>query len=398
MVSYTPPTVGGDANVWGTKLNLALAAIAAAVDANTAAIAALGTTGTATNPVVQNTSVTNITSTTADIDWDAPSTQDNRGAPTGYTVRRQSVQGTSTMFTTTTGMLLGGLTPSMQYTITVSPYFANGTSGGSSTVIFFTSANTGTGGGSGNPPGDGPMPNGDGAYTFTGRNYLEISDHSDFSITTTGSLSVECWFKPSVLNFQYSDNGYIHFMGKGTSGQHEWTCRIYNQSNSESRPNRVSGYAFALAGNLGNGSYWEGGVRQQNYTPPAMNTTDWVHYGLTFNTTNNRIRLYRNGIMTDTDGLTSGYVTITLGNGTAPVKIGTRDGASFFQGMIGKVAFYNTEKTAADFLDHYELMIDQDTGYDAAILAESGLTHYYPIEPGHLTDDQGSQDATAKNA
>lgn len=51
----------------------------------------------------------------------------------------------------------------------------------------------------------------------------------------------------------------------------------------------------------------------------------------------------------------SGY-DITPANGTAPVRLATRDFNSFFQGSIAKVAFYPYEVSAAVLARHYRKM------------------------------------------
>jgi len=45
------------------------------------------------------------------------------------------------------------------------------------------------------------------------------------------------------------------------------------------------------------------------------------------------------------------------GNGTAPLRIGTRDGGSYFiKGTIGKVAVYGHELSSSNVLEHYQEM------------------------------------------
>ena len=59
--------------------------------------------------------------------------------------------------------------------------------------------------------------------------YIEIPDHADFSVATTGQLCVSAWIRPDVLTFPVSQStGYVHWMGKGEAGQHEWMFRMYN--------------------------------------------------------------------------------------------------------------------------------------------------------------------------
>lgn len=176
------------------------------------------------------------------------------------------------------------------------------------------------------------------AYRFNGNAYLEFADHNDFSVSTTNQLSISVWQKPSVLDFDHHEGGYVHWMGKGTPNQHEYVMRIYNQTNlpGENRPSRTSGYIFNLNGGLGTGSYVQ----------ESLNTTDWIHFVLVFNTQTGLVKLYKNGVLRDTD-LYSDY-NIVPGNGTAPLRIGTRDFNSYFQGDIDDVKIYNRELSATE--------------------------------------------------
>jgi hypothetical protein len=51
----------------------------------------------------------------------------------------------------------------------------------------------------------------------------------------------------------------VYILGKGETGKQEYALRIYSLVNTESpvRPNRISAYAFNLAGGLGSGAYFQ---------------------------------------------------------------------------------------------------------------------------------------------
>lgn len=198
-----------------------------------------------------------------------------------------------------------------------------------------------------------PLPNGDPATRFNGSSqYVEIRDAADLSVPTTGVLTIEAWMRPDVLQFpNQQSSGYVHWMGKGVSGQHEYVSRMYSRQNQENRPNRISGYSFNLSGGLGAGSYFQ----------DPVTVGQWIHYTLIINTKNRSsayptgyTKIYKNGVLRDQDSL-QGY-NITPGNGTAPLRIGTRDFASYFQGAVGKVAIYNYELTAATLSEHFNAM------------------------------------------
>lgn len=196
--------------------------------------------------------------------------------------------------------------------------------------------------------GEAILPNGETASIFNGfDNYFQVPDNNYLEVTRTGILTIEAWFRPDTLNFAHTEgDGYVHWMGKGTSSNQLWTARIYNQSSAD-RPNRISGYCFNLSGGLGAGSYFQ----------DAVTAGAWIHYVLVINTVNTSstyttgyVKLYKNGVLRDQDAL-SGY-SIVPGNGSAPLRIATRDFASYFKGAIGKVAIYDYELTAAQLLAH----------------------------------------------
>lgn len=198
------------------------------------------------------------------------------------------------------------------------------------------------------------MPNGDKALAFDGASsYVEVADNDDLSPSTTGRFTLEAWMRPDTLEFDNEEgSGYVHWMGKGTTNNQEYLARMYSYTNSESRPNRISGYAFNASGGLGVGSYFQ----------DTVNVGEWIYYTLIINTVDvgssyptGYTKIYKNGAERDQDDLSS--LSIVPSNGSAPFRIGTRDFASFFEGAIGKVAIYNYELTATQIFHHYRQMV-----------------------------------------
>jgi hypothetical protein len=201
------------------------------------------------------------------------------------------------------------------------------------------------------------LPNGDiGTVTdgFTG--FLEIPDSDLFSINTSKLLTVECWTRPDTTNHPKNDGTkYVNFFGKGTPNQHEWTWRVYNEINDEvpPRPWRISGYAFNLSGNLGSGSYFEDQIK------PG----EWMHIGLVIDMRQSPAyptgftKIYKNGVMRKQVALASHNVIPD--NGTAPVRIGTREGGikSHFVGAFGHAAIYDYALSAESMVQRYEEMM-----------------------------------------
>ena len=96
------------------------------------------------------------------------------------------------------------------------------------------------------------------AFYFNGvDSVLIVRDHDDFSVDTTGFLSISVWVRPEgtasnedgeLLYGHKQGSGYVHWFGKGdASGEHgnrEWSFRIYSADNTETpnRHNRMSFY------------------------------------------------------------------------------------------------------------------------------------------------------------
>lgn len=221
-----------------------------------------------------------------------------------------------------------------------------------------------------NHPGITSMPDGDGALVFNGTDqYVEVASRPDLSVPATGILTLDAWVRADMLTFErMTGSGYVHWMGKRENGQCEYVARMYGETPvgyDSGRVNRISGYAFNLAGDKGTGSYYQaaGGWPVQ--------AGEWIHYTLIINTvdTNSTYRtgytkLYvqrRNagGVIVsfeDKDALTD-YAVIPRA-GTAPLRIATEDFSSFFHGSIGKVALYNYELSAAQSLQHARWMFE----------------------------------------
>lgn len=183
----------------------------------------------------------------------------------------------------------------------------------------------------------------DGAYAFDGASaYVEIPDADALSIAATGRLGISVWLRADTLAFPAAEGaGYVHWLGKGDAGRHEWTFRMYSSGNTARRENRTSFYAFNLAGGLGAGSY------AQDPVAPGR----WMHLVVLVDAPNDTIRLYKNGVLRDTDTL-SGYAIVPQ-NGDAPVRLGTRDFSSFFQGAIDNLRVYDRLLTEAEIAALY---------------------------------------------
>ena len=199
------------------------------------------------------------------------------------------------------------------------------------------------------------LPNGDTAADFDGTGqYLQVPDAAALSAATRGVLTIEAWMRPDTLDFRSQEgSGYVHWMGKGAPRNHEYVARMYSKSNSENRPNRISGYAFNPSGGEGPGSYFQEPVRKG----------EWIHYVLVINAKdkggsypNGYTKIYRNGQRMDQDDLKHDGTVVVPRRGSAPFRVGTRDLRSFFDGAVGKVAVYTKELPAERIEEHYRVM------------------------------------------
>jgi hypothetical protein len=173
-------------------------------------------------------------------------------------------------------------------------------------------------------------------------NYVEIADHPDYSIATTGELTVVALIRPDSLEMPARERtGYVHWLGKGIPGQDEWTFRMYQLGNTEDRGNRISCYGFNLDARAGGTRFGIGSHFQDELAPGQ-----WLLVAGAWDAT--RVSIYRDGVLRDSDLLdqsATGGVTITPEDGDAPVRIGTRDFNSFFQGAISRVAIFSRRLT-----------------------------------------------------
>lgn len=176
--------------------------------------------------------------------------------------------------------------------------------------------------------------------------YVEIPSSADFSVETTGELTVSAWFRPDVLQFPNDEgSGYVYWMGKGQAHEQEWAFRMYSRHNTEDppRPNRISFYVFNPEGGLGVGSYVDDKVSQHQWIH-AAGVVGPSQTSIYKDGTYRRCDTYRGPaighcpIHTDRSGQ---QLVINPQAGSAPLRIGTREFASFFEGGIRDVRIWN---------------------------------------------------------
>ena len=232
---------------------------------------------------------------------------------------------------------------------------------------------------------------GDSYLRFNGRDaYVEIPSIDEYSVSTTGELTVSAWMRPDTLNFPSVEpkSDYIHWLGKGDAsgdgGNQEWTFRMYNHHDpldAPPRPNRISFYLFNPQGGLGVGSFVQVPVHKEK----------WIHLVGVADST--RTYFYRDGeyIRCDTyrgpqqgsceihfqDPDKTIQLVIDPQTGAAPLRLGTKDLGSFLEGGVTRVRLWNRVVSAAEVWDLYstdnaprdglvgEFLLNADTGVTA---------------------------------
>jgi hypothetical protein len=236
---------------------------------------------------------------------------------------------------------------------------------------------------------DGAAPRrGDTYLHFNGRDaYAEIPSLPAYSLPTTGALTVAAWMRPDVPNFpKVEGTRYVHWLGKGEgageSGRQEWAFRIYDRDHTTEhppRPNRISFYVFNPAGGRGVGSHV-----QRPVEPGA-----WLHLVGVADAT--RTYLYENGAFVGCftyRGAAQGgcpiqhrerphenqQVVVEPQAGGAPLRFGTRDFASYFEGGLTRIRLWSRALAAQEIADLFaadrapggglvgQFLLDRDTG------------------------------------
>jgi hypothetical protein len=199
------------------------------------------------------------------------------------------------------------------------------------------------------------------SVTFDDKSYLEIPDDPAFSQPTSGKgLTVEVWMRPDKLDFAENESfKYIHWLGKGEAGQHEWGFRFYTQGDKD-RSNRISAYIWNPDGKLGAGAYFQ----------DKIVVGEWLHIVACFEPTEGRVtqsppgvQLFKNGVFRKGPPEKGTLYhnppewTIIPRTGTAPLRIGTKDRKSFLIGGLDEVAIYPRVLSTDEIQLHYEVGI-----------------------------------------
>jgi hypothetical protein len=183
----------------------------------------------------------------------------------------------------------------------------------------------------------------DGA-SFDGHSYIRIPDNDDFSVTTTGKLTIVAFL--TIDDWGGSDpesTQYVHWMGKGKDDWHEWAFRHYVKGASgeaAERQGRTSFYYFNPEGGLGAGSYFQD--RQLHKERLIVATVD-----------TKQTAIWKNGVKRDDDPL-SGFQVTPKNTPSAVCIGGLGDDTGSLVGKLRNVAFFNRELTKDEIKTIYD--------------------------------------------
>ncbi|HZQ80395.1 MAG TPA: LamG domain-containing protein [Gaiellaceae bacterium] len=188
------------------------------------------------------------------------------------------------------------------------------------------------------------------ARTFDGRrSFIVIPNSPLWSKPMGAGLTVEFWMRPAVTTFPAEEgSGYVWIVGKGSPGNQEWGFRMYGSDNTESPPraNRIAFYAYKPAGGEGAGAY------VQRPVVPG----EWIY--VVGELTPTGVRLFTDGVLRQGPPAPATLYAnpaynVTLEHGSAPVRVGTRNFHSFFEGSVDEVAIYSYLLSPSQIRAHY---------------------------------------------
>ena len=206
------------------------------------------------------------------------------------------------------------------------------------------------------------LPNGTNVVDFHPGDVLTVHSAPTLSIPTTGMLTVVSWIRPDTLQFsQETGSGYVYWMGKGANGTQEWALRMYSKLNSEDppRPNRISGYVFDLEGGKGSGAYVQ----------DPVTVGRWIMVGFEVDAIPSPgypqgwVAIWVDGTLRDRASL--GQFDVVPRAGPAPLRIGTEDLESYFEGAIGDVAIFNRDLSTHAQEDLYRAMTEDGAAQES---------------------------------
>ena len=176
---------------------------------------------------------------------------------------------------------------------------------------------------------------------------ITIEDNAAFDFSS--GFTAEAWINPDVLGTQT-------YLSQYANGQEAFAFILLASGKIE----------FTITKNGSTDLYFE------SLTP--ITAGSWSHVALTFDGTT--VRAYINGVASGTNAVSG-----TLFNSTAPIEIGARNNAHFFNGNIDEVRIWTRVLSAAEVLSQKDIQIDANS---------NGLVAYYKMNQGRLNGNNTS--------
>ena len=179
----------------------------------------------------------------------------------------------------------------------------------------------------------------DGAYDGSVQ-YVSVPDSA--SLDLTNAMTLEAWISPDVTSSEM----------------------IINKENS---------YEFAI---LGGTLQWaiertgSGGWFWHN-TGYSVDSNEWTHVALTFDSTTDLVNTYANGELVDSFEYTSQSGNIQTSNHTLRIGNRTNSNSTPFDGQMDEVRIWNTARTAEEIQSSMNAVLDG---------SESGLAGYWKFD------------------
>lgn len=184
----------------------------------------------------------------------------------------------------------------------------------------------------------------DGALSFKGNNFVEVSDNSNLDLTS--SMTLEAWVYPTSYTWA---NNIITKWGPGPTEQRSYVLDLI--------------YGRPAIWISTDGTHQEGTTVFYVTGSTTLSLNKWYHIVGIFD--GNHLKVYVNGIL-------DGYMTWsgTVFNGNAPLRIGNDGWGNYpFSGIIDEVAVYNRDLTLEEIQKHYQNGL-KGLGYDGITFAD----------------------------
>lgn len=181
-------------------------------------------------------------------------------------------------------------------------------------------------------------------------NLVSIPDNATFDFS--GGFTMEAWVKPSVFTTSRT------IFSQYSSGQRAFAIITKDTGAVE----------ITISTNGSDEVYY--------ITANSLALDTWQHIALTYD--NASIQFYINGIEAGINGSITGTLTGAMHNSTAPIQLGSRSSAIFYEGDMDEVRIWTRALTTTEVNDQKNVEIPSST---------TGLVAYYKMDQGTAGGD-----------